>query len=362
MGSAFSTCRILYVVMMTRPCRNAVMYFVDRTPCSCVASPRIYTAGLLIELKTIRAWNVSWKGAAFAHQIRPLIKTPLRPIFFLMKFDSINKRTMKNNHVPVQVLFAVFMLLWSACGKDEPTPEPTPGDTLTIDTIPHDFFMPDTSMVLVKGGKFKMGSNNGAFDEKPVHEVEVSDFFISKYELTEGLWRRIMKIQNSSTGGPPKKFYEWSQVTKFIDTLRKITGLNYRLPTEAEWEYAARGGRYSKGFLYSGSNVIDSVGWYIVNSTLRTSNVGKLKPNELGLYDMTGNAMEWCSDWWDPSYYGVSAKKNPKGPERGLYHVLRGGHYRHRSNECRVTVRHSEQDINLSEPDRYGIRLVIGKN
>jgi formylglycine-generating enzyme required for sulfatase activity len=253
----------------------------------------------------------------------------------------------------------------ASCNKSEPLPTVSLNDTLEVDTIAHDYVMADTNMVLVKGGKFLMGSKYGASDEKPVHEVELSDFFISKYEVTVAFYTKVLK-DRTIVDRNPKEFSSWLDVMQFIDTLRKVTGLNYRLPTEAEWEYAARGGRLSKGYLYSGSNDADEVGWTYLNG-IKVFPVGMLKPNELGLYDMTGNALEWCSDWYDPGYYAVGSGKNPRGPATGLYHVLRGGLTAHTRNEARVFARHSEQTVIEYHHQSYihlrliGLRLVIGK-
>jgi sulfatase modifying factor 1 len=250
----------------------------------------------------------------------------------------------------------------SACNTSEPTPADTNRDSLTIDTIPHDFPMPDTSMVLVKGGTFRMGSQTGAYDEKPVHEVTVSDFFISRYELTVAFYNRILNRLDKKNPYP-KSLSSFTEVMAFIDTLRKVTGINYRLPTEAEWEYAARGGRYSKGYTWAGSNDIDAVGWSY-GTDIYAKKPGQLKPNELGLYDMSGNMIEWCSDFYDPGYYARSAPKNPRGPETGLYRVLRGGFIRHTANECRVFARFSEQEMSISgnfEKSLVGERLVVGR-
>ena len=156
------------------------------------------------------------------------------------------------------------------------------------------------NMVFVQGGSFQMGSNNGQSDEKPVHSVTVSDFYIVKYEVTQKEWRDIMGSNPSKWKGDnlPVEKVSWDDVQTFIKKLNAKTGLNYRLPTEAEWEYAARGGNKSNGYKYSGSNDIGSVAWYASNSGSKTHSVGQKKPNELGIYDMTGNVWEWCNDWY----------------------------------------------------------------
>ena len=201
-------------------------------------------------------------------------------------------------------------------------------------------------MVFVQGGKFKMGSNLGVKDEQPVHEVILDDFYIGKYEITQEQWKWIM------TDDTNKRFFEgcgicpvervnWYNVMEFIEKLNQKTGLSYRLPTEAEWEYAAKGGALSKGYKYSGSNSIDSVAWKDGNSGGTVHPVGRKKPNELGIHDMTGNVFEWCSDWYSPTWYQFSEKENPRGPYEGTFRVMRGGSWFHDNTGLRVTARES---------------------
>ena len=164
--------------------------------------------------------------------------------------------------------------------------------------------LPQIEMVFVKGGTFMMGAtpeqgSDAGDGEKPVHSVTVSDFYIGKYEVTQAQWKAVMGKNPSHYKGEnrPVERVSWYDIQKFIEKLNAKTGKRYRLPTEAEWEYAARGGNQSKGYKYSGSNDIGSVAWYTNNSGDRTHPVGQKQPNELGLYDMTGNVWEWCSDW-----------------------------------------------------------------
>lgn len=182
-------------------------------------------------------------------------------------------------------------------------------------------------MVFVKGGTFQMGNNNGLKDEKPMHRVTVGDFYIGRYEVTQKQWKDIMGTNPSGLKGDnlPVGQVSWNDIQEFLEKLNQKTGKNYRLPTEAEWEYAARGGNKSKGYRYSGSFDIGSVAWYKKNSNRKIYPVGQKQSNELGIYDMSGNVAEWCSDWYDSNYYSSSPENNPKGPEDGKYRICRGG-------------------------------------
>lgn len=184
-------------------------------------------------------------------------------------------------------------------------------------------------MILVSRGTFTMGSNDED-DEKPSHSVSLSDYYIGKYEVSQKLWRDIMgsdpvDLKFKGCDLCPVEGVSWNDVQNFIQKLNKKTGLNYRLPTEAEWEYAARGGNQSKGYLYSGGMNPGDVAWCSENSDRKTQAVGQKKPNELGLFDMSGNISEWCSDWYDKKYYKTSPNSDPAGPATGVYRIHRGG-------------------------------------
>lgn len=215
-------------------------------------------------------------------------------------------------------------------------------------------------MVYVAGGSFMMGSDDSdAFsNEKPVHRVTLSSYRIGKYEVTQELWEAVMGSNPSWFKGArrPVEQVSWDDCQKFIRKLNNLTGQNFRLPTEAQWEFAARGGNSSNGYKYSGSNYIDNVAWYDDNSGSSTHNVGTKSPNELGIYDMSGNVCEWCSDWYDDSY-GRRSVYDPVGPSIGSRRVYRGGGWGSLARCCRVSYR----DFNA--PDfRYcnlGLRLCL---
>lgn len=236
-------------------------------------------------------------------------------------------------------------------------------------------------MVYVEGGTFQMGSNSGESDEKPVHSVTVSSFYIGKYEVTQKQWTEVMGSNPSHFQGDnlPVEDISWYQAVEFCNKLSQKEGLTpaytingrnvtcnwnangYRLPTEAEWEYAARGGNKAKkrffgGYKnnYSGSNNIDEVAWYSSNSGSKTQAVGTKKANELGIYDMSGNVWEWCWDWYGS--YSSGAKTNPRGSSSGSRRVLRGGSWLYYAKYCRSAYRRnsSPDDSNLNR----GFRLL----
>lgn len=204
----------------------------------------------------------------------------------------------------------------------------------------------EANMVYVEGGTFMMGatSEQGSDvyrDEKPVHQVTLSSFHICKYEVTQELWQAVMGSNPSRFNGSkrPVEKVSWEDCQQFITKLNQLTGKNYRLPTEAEWEYAARGGNLSKGYKYAGSNSIGDVAWYLRNSDMQTHDVGMKRANELGLYDMAGNVDGWVQDWYD--VYSSSSQTNPEGSSSGSYRVNRGGNWNSTDRLCRVSKRGS---------------------
>lgn len=226
------------------------------------------------------------------------------------------------------------------------------------------------NMVYVEGGTFTMGATSeqgkDAYDnEFPTHKVTLSSFRIGKYEVTQREWKTVMGDNPSDFKGNvlPVETVSWNDCQEFIRKLNSMTGMNFRLPTEAEWEYAARGGNKSRGYKYSGSNDINIVAWYDGNSGNKTHPVGTKSPNELGLYDMSGNVWEWCQDWYDKNYYSETKSYNPVGPSWGSYRVDRGGAWSYFYKCCRVSHRG-----NNSPDDRYsslgrlnylGLRLAL---
>ena len=218
-------------------------------------------------------------------------------------------------------------------------------------------------MIWVEGGTFRMGANDGVYwteDELPRHEVTLNGFYISKYLVTQKEWSAAMGNEGATDGTKgdknPAWIMRWNDVQEYISRLNAHTGKNYRLPTEAEWEYAARGGTQSMGYQFSGSDNINEVAWYDGNYTASKPlhPVGQKKPNELGIYDMSGNMWEWCSDYWGK--YIDLPQTNPTGPPTGAYRVVRGGAFFSDGFLCRNAYRYyMSTDIQVA----CGFRLVL---
>jgi formylglycine-generating enzyme len=212
---------------------------------------------------------------------------------------------------------------------------------------------PSENMILIKGGTFTMGCTSEQesdcyANEKPAHQVTIGDFYLNKYEVTQKQWREVMGsdppyLNFKGCDQCPVESVSWEDVQMFLSKLNAQTGKKYRLPTEAEWEYAARGGKLSRHYKYSGSNDVDEVAWYAnddLNLTIHP--VGQKKANELGLYDMSGNVYEWCQDWDGP--YSSNKQTNPKGADLGSFRIYRGGGWNNRKGVkfCRVSYRSSD--------------------
>ncbi len=261
------------------------------------------------------------------------------------------------------ILFLLLSLLAFSCTKDpefEMREYACLNDTLipTVITVNSVSF----KMIVVKGGTFTMGgTDEQGFDvlpnEIPTHSVTLNDFCIAETEVMQALWASVMGTNPSEFNGydRPVENVSWDDCQNFIEKLNQKTNLKFRLPTEAEWEYAARGGASSQRHTYSGNNELDSVGWYNDNSENKTHSVKSKGANELGIYDMSGNVGEWCSDWYGE--YDIENLTNPTGPLIGVLHVFRGGSFDSASDECRVSHRAYANPTNKS--DSRGLRLVL---
>ena len=233
----------------------------------------------------------------------------------------------------------------------------------------------EPDMVFVKGSTFVMG-NNDEFNEWPAHKVTVNDFYIGKYEVTVADFRKFVNAtgyvtsaqtqgwsyvwdgtktinqkgvnwqcdaygfkRNADQESWPVLYVSYVDALAYCDWLSKITKKNYRLLTEAEWEYAAKGGNKFGKCNYSGSNIIEEVAWYKDNSSGHPQSVGQKKPNDIGVYDMTGNVAEWCSDWYSEKYYSKKESNNPTGPAEGTTRSIRGGSWFSEAAKTRNTSR-----------------------
>lgn len=219
-----------------------------------------------------------------------------------------------------------------------------------------------SEMVLIKGGTFTMGATleqHGAeMDAYPAHEVTITDYYLSKYEVTQELWLAVMGENPSHFHGDikhPVEMVSWDDCQSFIAKLNQMTGMNYRLPTEAEWEFAALGGNNSKYYMYSGSDMITDVAWFFRNSQISTHSIASKAPNELGLYDMSGNVWEWCQDGFY-KFDNVS-EMNPLHQPNGTLQmrIIRGGGYNNEANFCRIPYRN--HDTPDKKSDNLGFRL-----
>lgn len=251
--------------------------------------------------------------------------------------------------------------------KKEPTVKPRPTEVHTVDWAVNQL---RKNMVRMEGGTFTMGivadgDDENMADNAPAHQVTLSPFFIGKYEVTEEEWKLIMGEDPSddasgkyTSSSCPVDNVSWEDCQKFIEKLKALTGLPYRLPTEAEWEYAAKGG--NEEWPFAGSADITECGWYSSNSGNVKHPVGKKRPNGFGLYDMTGNVREWCGDYYDEKFYSESPSENPIGPVEGAKRVIRGGGFNSRDeNSCQVTYRASNSPEGKNK--NLGLRLAYSE-
>lgn len=218
-------------------------------------------------------------------------------------------------------------------------------------------------MIPVEGGSFMMGAADDDSEawnsEKPRHKVTLDSYYMAETQVTQALWEAVMGSNPSNWKAPnrPVECVNWNDCQQFLQKLNALTGQKFCLPTEAQWEYAARGGKHSKGYKYAGGNNLDNVAWWDGNSGNETHDVKQKAANELGLYDMTGNVWEWCNDWFDYNYYANSPEHNPQGPGSGGNRVLRRGGWFNGARGCRLSCR------NGSVPGfRYcsiGLRLAL---
>lgn len=271
----------------------------------------------------------------------------------------------------IQLTLIFTLCCAAACKRGELSQEPLQSEIFTVNGEGFE-------MVLVEGGTFMMGATSEQgrdyeSNEKPAHEETLSSFYIGKYEVTQQMWEAVMGADfnpsfNSACKECPVEQVSWKDAETFITKLNILTGKTFRLPTEMEWGYAARGGNRSRGYKYSGSNRIDEVAWYLDNyqkepyGTKKTTHpVGMKKPNELGLYDMSGNVWEWCSDWYKKEYHHNGKSVHPEWPLKGapLYfrRIIRGGSWGGSAKGCRVS--YIDYDVEGYRDEYGGLRLVL---
>ena len=262
---------------------------------------------------------------------------------------------------------AINQLLGTSNTTTSPTRPPVPGTDkhFTVNGVTF-------KMVFVKGGGLYLGCTSGSGScgsyESPSHYVTLSDYYVGETEVTQALWKAVMGYNNNPSNWQgdrlPVEMVSWTDCNEFVSRVNSLLaeqlpqGYRFALPSEAQWEYAARGGQKSSGSLYAGSNNVNFVAWYYDNSEFRTHEVKLKAPNELGLYDMSGNVAEWCEDWYSSSWYSDNVNwTNPVNAFAGSYRVLRGGSWRYYASYCRVSDRYSSTPSGRSY--KYGFRLAL---
>ncbi len=316
---------------------------------------------------TVESNNDSWGkvsgGGTYAKGTEVSLKaTPMMSIYKFSKWEDGNRENPRMVTAKKNATYkAIFEKNTSGGGSAINT------GIACIDSLIRD-------MIWVAGGLFRMGASDDDTDaldvEKPQHRVTLSSFYILKYEVTQELWNAVFGSDTYVSGkwtaahglgdNYPAYYLSQANAQDFINKLNDMTGLQFRLPTEAEWEYAARGGNLSQGYLYAGNNDIDSVAWYSKDAGNYTAHpIMQKRPNELGLYDMTGNVREYVSDYLSATYYSESdGTTNPQGPKRSAtsgYVVVRGGGFYSRARDCRNTSRVGVLPTATNE--EYGFRL-----
>ena len=258
-------------------------------------------------------------------------------------------------------LFLLLLMLPFAAFSQQPQTTPNSASsgtnrTFTVNGV-------SFTMVFVQGGTFTMGAtaeqgSDAGDSEKPAHSITLSDYYIGETEVTQELWQVVMGRNPSRFKGNirPVEFVSWDDCQTFITKLNDLTGQRFRLPTEAEWEFAARGGNSSRGYKYAGSNTLGNVAWYDENSNDETHNVATKSPNELGIYDMSGNVWEWCNDWFGD--YSSDSQTNPQGPSSGHNRLFRGGSWYVNARNCRVAHRDGYSRPNYCDSG-LGLRLAL---
>ena len=300
------------------------------------------------------------------------VLSKMKRLFASLTFNNINAHMYRfENNCSLSPIFLICLIMLFSCQKELPdgigefvVNSGSQDRTFTVGGVTF-------KMIYVEGGTFTMGATSeqgdDAYDrEKPTHSVTLSSYSIGETEVTQALWQAVMGQKPTSDGSQwsstyglggnyPAYHVSWNDCQDFIRRLNALTGENFRLPTEAEWEYAARGGNKSRGYKYAGSNNIDNVAWYYDNSGSQTHNVATKSPNELGLYDMSGNVWEWCQDWYGS--YSSGSQTNPTGPSSGNSRVGRGGCWGRSARECRVSYRY--YDTPVSRSSGLGLRLAL---
>ena len=263
----------------------------------------------------------------------------------------------------VLVLFFYFIFWLCEDKTKRPILEDQPQDVLSLDKS-FDVNGCSFKLIFIEGGTFSMGATSeqvGAYpDEKPVHSVTIDDYYIGETEVTQELYEAVMGNNPSQFKGDlqrPVEKMSWNSCNEFVQRLNELTGENFCLPTEAQWEYAARGGKNAEGMMYSGNNDIENVGWHKSNANGSTHSVKMKEPNALGLYDMTGNVMEWCQDYFGK--YTPDHQDNPVGAPYNYEekHVIRGGAWCFAAKHCRITNRTGEYPHSLSSASGFRIAM-----